>query len=928
MSKYIIDGVQMTSLADAVRTATGTSDPLSFGEIISTVGTMGTGTDYLASVCNRTITSLNNSEIEQVPEGMFKTCYDLSYVNLPNASIIEGAAFYSCWSLMSISLENCKSINTNAFTQCTILEDIYLPNCSYLANEAFWSVNNISNFYAPKLEYIGGNALCTNINTNFIVSDYCNASSNYQATYISDSTTRSAFMSIKGTFNSKTMITNDGWASVFSEANTWYDSATGIITFPESIGYLTGRTLWDTNSLTYSSCSGISGSGITTIHSSMFGALNNLMYLNCPNLVNIFFSSRYAGRIFSTFIVGDLISCGSYGLYYAPSTATIPNLTRCRYFGQSAVQRSYFSFSVNLDECSYIGNYAFTNCYNISFYGNLKKCSNVGQTAFRNCTLEKIDSPTLTYIGGNAFWECKSLSYLNAPNIGLIYYGAFSSCEGLLEVNLSTVKTLDSNCFLGCLSLQSVYAPQCTTLKGNVFGNCSILSNLTLDWNNLDMTYGGGGNFYNCPSLYDTHDSLVFVSANGNSEYILVSNLYSRNTLTTINCVYIDGNPFKNPNKRCYYVSMPYLKYVPYSTFQNYQSLYSFYADVCSSVYGGAFSWCQQLKTISLPNCLSLDNGVFSSCSALSNVYLPKVKYIREYAFCYCKSLSTIDLPECTNLYGYAFTYCTSLTDISIPKVKTIETCCFDGCTKLSIFNFDNIEVVNAQAFQSCAFRTISIPNLTSMPTPNYLFNNCIYLSEVYIGFSTYSHSSNTYLSIGRQMFGYCSNFATLSLSLNGRDLRAIGSAAFIYCSTALQKISFVFGYSDLLSNINHTIGSQAFQGCSILSKILFSDNKNSLYNNDQFMPNVFAACSNLMSVYLLMNMDTSYTISKIWTINNSNVFTGTPMVDSSYTGSFGSIYVQSSYLSLYQANNVWSWFSDRLVGLTDQEIENVIANW
>ena len=62
--------------------------------------------------------------------------------------------------------------------------------------------------------------------------------------------------------------------------------------------------------------------------------------------------------------------------------------------------------------------------------------------------------------------------------------------------------------------------------------------------------------------------------------------------------------------------------------------------------------------------------------------------------------------------------------------------------------------------------------------------------------------------------------------------------------------------------------------------------------------------------------------------IENAYVLSNTPMSNSVYLGRFGSIYVPSALLSDYQNDYIWSLFSNRIVGLTDEEIQDVIDHW
>jgi len=51
-------------------------------------------------------------------------------------------------------------------------------------------------------------------------------------------------------------------------------------------------------------------------------------------------------------------------------------------------------------------------------------------------------------------------------------------------------------------------------------------------------------------------------------------------------------------------------------------------------------------------------------------------------------------------------------------------------------------------------------------------------------------------------------------------------------------------------------------------------------------------------------------------TLVNSNAFYSTPISNSTYIGTYGSIYVKSSMLNAFKTAQTWSAFSNRIVGI------------
>ena len=121
------------------------------------------------------------------------------------------------------------------------------------------------------------------------------------------------------------------------------------------------------------------------------------------------------------------------------------------------------------------------------------------------------------------------------------------------------------------------------------------------------------------------------------------------------------------------------------------------------------------------------------------------------------------------------------------------------------------------------------------------------------------------------------------------------------------------------------SVYTDAFASCSSLSIVslpnakIFSNSvflscneltELSLPNATKFAAYTFASCKKLSALYLLG--------SSVVSIPNANLFTATPMSDSSYTGSFGSIYVPASLVSSYKTASKWSLYADRITSYVE----------
>ena len=134
---------------------------------------------------------------------------------------------------------------------------------------------------------------------------------------------------------------------------------------------------------------------------------------------------------------------------------------------------------VSLLMCSYIGVYAFANCYNLSQV-SLPICGYIGTDAFESCSsLTKISLPMCSYIAAYAFYGCTSLSQVSLPMCEIIRVRAFESCSSLSQVSLPMCSYITSAVFRYCSSLSRItigYSSVCSLYSTNVFDDTQITS--------------------------------------------------------------------------------------------------------------------------------------------------------------------------------------------------------------------------------------------------------------------------------------------------------------------------------------------------------------------------------------------------------------------------------------------------------------------
>lgn len=172
-------------------------------------------------------------------------------------------------------------------------------------------------------------------------------------------------------------------------------------------------------------------------------------------------------------------------------------------------------------------------------------------------------------------------------------------------------------------------------------------------------------------------------------------------------------------------------------------------------------------------------------------------------------------------------------------------------------------------------------------------------------------YANNELTQIGQYAFATCASLSTV----NFPNCSFINNYAFNGC-TKLANISFP---------VCSRIQNYAFNGCTSLEHINFP--KCSMVNYYAFQN-----CTNLISAELPMcsyihtgtfsNCSKLTTLvlnySSVATLNNVGAFKNTPMSASSYTGTFGSIYVPASLVDAYKSATNWVTYADRITAIVE----------
>lgn len=159
--------------------------------------------------------------------------------------------------------------------------------------------------------------------------------------------------------------------------------------------------------------------------------------------------------------------------------------------------------------------------------------------------------------------------------------------------------------------------------------------------------------------------------------------------------------------------------------------------DEVTTIGGGAFYNCGNLKSIILPNSVaSIVRVAFSGCGSLESITIPNaVTSIGEMAFRECKSLKSITIPDgVTKINSETFKECSSLESVSLGNgVTKIGYSAFWACSSLKSVDIpNNVTCIGQQAFVSC--KNLETVTLGSGVTKIELgaFAGCSSLKSVY----------------------------------------------------------------------------------------------------------------------------------------------------------------------------------------------------
>ena len=866
-SVIIPDGV--TSIPYAAFSGCSKLTSIDIGNYVTSIG------ESAFSGCSSLTSVIVPDSVTDIGYQAFYGCSNLNSVTIGNSvTSIGSSAFAFCADLKSVVIpDNVTSIGSGAFSGCSSLESMTIPFVGHEAGKTS------SDKYQYPFGYIFGETLYTGGTSVYQKYYGYSASSTTTDSYCIPSSLRNVTVTgdniLYGAFYNCSMLTNitiqDGITTIGSNAFYYCCDLTSV-TVPDGITSIEDRA--------FDGCTGLTSAYISDLAA----------------WCEISFGDAYSNPLFyadNLYLNGELVT-----------DLAIPNgvtsIGNCAFNGCAGLT------SVTIpDSVTSIGSSAFSGCSGLISVAIPDSVTGLGDYAFRGCSgLTSITIPdSVTSIGDSAFSGCAGLTSVTIGN-GVTSIGnyAFASCFGLASITIpDSVTSIGDSAFSGCAGLTSVTIPDSVTSIGDsAFSGCSGLTSVTIG---NGLTRIGWAAFQGCNSL----DSVYIKSIERLLGIDFVT--YSSNPLSSGAELYIDGErvvdliipsgateigdyAFYNCSSITSVTVPDSVTNIGEKVFFGFNSLDSltipFVGENVNGTGETSFAYLfgdssddvpVSLKTVVITGGKSIYAGAFSGCNALTSITIPdSVKSIGGYAFKDCSGLTSITIPDSvTGIGGYAFDNCDSLESLTIPFVggnasgtgETHFAYIFGGefgtaagvpdSLKTVVITGGNI--IDEDAFEGCSILTsITIPDsVTSIGIG--AFYRCTGLTSITI--------PNSVKSIGQDAFGFCTGLTSVSI---GSGVTSIGSYAFNGCdSLASVNIPYVSNWANIeftndsanpLSNGAalyldgelvtdliipsgvSTIKKYAFYGCSSITTVTIGNTVRSIGSE------AFEGCYKLVEVY------------------------------------------------------------------------------
>lgn len=716
--------------------------------------------------CTSLDTLFIGTNVESIPNGIFKDCSFACNLVLPNSLLTIGEnAFQNCSGFTGdlIIPENVTTIGDNAFNGCSgftgyltignsveTIGELAFQNCTGLTGtltigEAF---DHFTGIWGCAFEN------CSGLTTL-----------NYNAT----SATLGGWYWLRGCSGLTTLNIGSNVQAIPAEAFKDLNFSNAIV-IPNSVTTIGYQAFYDCDRIKNITI----GEGVTSLAG---GAISY-----CDSLTTIHYNAINCN------VGNTTIGSGWLSLCPMATTLTIGEHVQSIFKGAFS-KRDGRSFTGNLtlpSSLQTIGEEAFLDCTGLT--GSLvipNSVTSIGKKAFSGCTGftgNLTISNNVTVIDEQTFYGCNGFAgtLTIGSSVETIGYEAFRGCSSFTDdLNIpNSVVTLGRYCFYDCSGFDGTltigegvvnineYAP---------FGNCSSLT--AINYNATNAIKPDWGNWLSgCNALttltIGSNVESIFESAfDGKSS--LTGNLVIPNSVTTIG---------KNAFKGC-------------SGFNGTLTL----SNNLTSIGEAAFKDCYGfIGSLTLPNSLTtINKEVFRNCHSFTgDLVIPNtVLTIGDDAFRDCYSMDGVITvgTGVTSIGQGAFQNCNKITTLNYNAINATVTndSWISYCSQMTTLNFGNqVQSIPADAFKNKTNFTGSL----TLPSSLTSIGDYAFYHDRYFTGDLVIPSGVTV--IGQYAFEECQGFTgTLTLPAT---MTSIGEAAFKNCYNFTGSLAIPAGLSTI----------------------------------------------------------------------------------------------------------------------------------
>lgn len=804
--------------------------------------------------------------VTSITNGAFKNQIDIKKLYIPATVTTIGLnAFEGCINLEEVIFENpeasaCATISDYAFYNCHSLRKIELPNgVTKLGKYAFRYCYALSDLKIPGVTTLDQYALanCTSLAT-VELNDNMATINNY-AFYGAGLTS----IKLPSSFAIKSLTATGSTGSV----GIFYNCAQlASVTIPEGIEKLGYNMFYGCTALqtidvpatvkefgqgvfrnsgltsfefkhenpalatyTFAGCTELR----TVILPSKMSVIKGYTFNGCSSLV-----STSADETAGVIIPNTVTSVANYAFQNCTSLKKIKFSDEMTFLGAGTTWSSTASSYV-LDGCTsleevtlstkmkQIGQYAFSNCPNLTTVNNTETLTTLGDNVFRNSGIVEILLPKVTSLGTYVFsgaerlesitldnmtkvpkytfQDAKLLASFDFSKISTIEEGAFKGA-GLTEVNLPKITSIGKEVFMDCENLTKVECPKVKTIGESAFANCVSLTDFAMP----DVLTTIGAQAFMGTALTEVILPATVTSIAKNAfAFCYGITSFAINTLNKT--FVVEDNAIMRTSGQfvCALPGYQVTDGILYITAEN-----DIKAPGGHSPFAGNTTITEVVVTA---NWTSVPSYFFADMLALKKVTLPEtVTSIGSYAFAGATALEEVKMPGVKTISSYAFDGASALITVDMANVTSVQSYAFAGCVALDVEVPETITSIGTYAFAESGLKSVNIPaHITNIPEGAFYGTKRLASVTLHEGLETieiyaFAESGVESITIPASVTKFGTNKTHTEPGTSNASSRTF-SYAFANC-TSLKTVVFL--------GENPNLTGHTFEGCTALESV------------------------------------------------------------------------------------------------------------